>query len=545
MNYDELQQHIKDNNISIEVNDELLDFNTIDIDNVDAQSSKEVKKISDWEVLTPTGWSNFSSVKKIVKPYCYHIKFSNGNLLKCSPYHKFLMKNGEFKYTYLLKKNDEVITGDRVISKRKKVGEVELFDLLDVEKNSIYYTSEVVSSNCAAISWMEDIWAAAGLTLTRSQGKCIVISTPKGSQGWYFEQYTNAEENNWNIINAHWTEHPIYNLGQYRWIEDKAKSEGGYIEFMKGDTWPDMNNIKNRRKYKCTCREDYNFIRDGRIRSPWYDAESKVLGAKKTRCELDCSFAGSGGEVLNPEIVRDLEILAKEYKQLNEITSGPWKNYKQWKKYEEGCKYILVSDVATGDGSDFSTFVVINLNNFEIVATYKDQFETAKFAEIINTVAREYGNALVIVEHQFGLSVLISLRDTYKYTNLFYSTLKREDPSQKDKKRKIGFWQTEKTRTLGGDKLEEMLNTKKLIIPCPMIINELYTWIWSKRGRRDHAEGKHDDLIMSLTIAMFYIFHIERRQADFRDGMKTIIERNIVNLGDGLTEDDIFDLYLQ
>lgn len=373
----------------------------------------------------------------------------------------------------------------------------------------------------------------------------ISHNTPKGSQGWYFDQYTNAEENGWNIIDAHWTEHPIYNLGLYRWKIDKTHPDEGYLEFMNGDSWPDMSNKKNVQRYKCKCKEEYNFIKDGRIRSPWYDIEAKKLGPRLTRCELDCSFAGSGGEVLDPEVIREHELIAKDIQQINEVKSGPYRNYRQYKPYVEGCKYILVSDVATGDGSDYSTFVIFNLTTFEIVATYKDQFETTKFAEVIFEKAKEYGKALVIVEHQFGLSVLLTLRDTYKYTNIFYSTLKKDDPTTKDKRRKIGFWQSEKTRSLGGDKLEEVLRTKEIVIPCSMIINEMYSWVWSKRGRRDHAEGKHDDLLMALTILMFYVFYIERKQADYREGMMKTIERNFVNLGSTYSDDSYFDQLLE
>ncbi len=32
------------------------------------------------------------------------------------------------------------------------------------------------------------------LTLTRSRGTCIAISTPRGKSGWYFDQYSDADE---------------------------------------------------------------------------------------------------------------------------------------------------------------------------------------------------------------------------------------------------------------------------------------------------------------------------------------------------------------
>jgi hypothetical protein len=404
--------------------------------------------------------------------------------------------------------------------------------IIDIKNNKNYTYDFDLPKN------KEDFWDKSAV-----YNNVLIYDTPKGNHGWYFEQYTNAKENGWNIINAHWSEHPIYNLGLYRWIEDKTHKDDGYVKFMNGDTWPDMSNIKNIRKYKCNSREGYGFIRDGRIRSPWYDFESKRLGKQKTRCELDCSFSGSGGEVLDPEVIRDHESIANKTKRLNEPGKGAWKSFKVFKEPKEFHKYILTADAATGDGSDYSAFVVIDLTTMEIVATYKDQFDNTKYAEIINKVGRKYNNALLIIEHQFGLSSLLTLRDVYKYKNIYYTTLKKEDPTLKDKKKKIGFWQSEGTRSLGGDKLEEVLNKMILTIPCINIVNEMHNWIWTKAGRRDHASGKHDDLLMSLTMAIFYIYYVNVKQENYRDSMRKTIERNTLNLGDTFTDED-FDMFL-
>jgi intein/homing endonuclease len=116
--------------------------------NIEAQSTREVKKITEWEVLTPEGWSNFSSVKKITKPYYVEIKLNNNLELKGSPYHKVKMLDDSFKYLISIKKGEKLVSGAKVIFKKKVVEEVELFDLLDVEKNSEYYTNNIVSHNC-------------------------------------------------------------------------------------------------------------------------------------------------------------------------------------------------------------------------------------------------------------------------------------------------------------------------------------------------------------------------------------------------------------
>ena len=75
------------------------------------------------------------------------------------------------------------------------------------------------------------------------------------------------------------------------------------------------------------------------------------------------------------------------------------------------------------------------------------------------------------------------------------------------------------------------------------IVNELHTWIWDKRGRRDHAAGKHDDLLMSLTMATYYLRYVMERRRVGREMLKTHFEYNRqgVNVDVGNIFDDIFN----
>jgi len=378
----------------------------------------------------------------------------------------------------------------------------------------------LVIDECASISWMDDIWASAGLTLARSQGKCIVISTPKGMSGWYFEQYSDAKNLGWNIVNAHWVEHPLYKLGMYQFVKDVERPDG-YIKML-DDSWPDMNLKQNQQRYKPI--EQYQFVRDGRIRSPWYDFESKKLGSRKTKCELDCSFAGSGGEVIDPEVIRDLEINSKNSPPINPPGRGLMKSYKEFAEPEEGHVYIIPADCATGDGSDFSAFTVINITTMEVVATFKEQLDPREFAKILQKIGGKFNDALIAVEYQYGITTLLCLKDELKYKNLFYSTLKKLEIT-KVQKRKIGFWQSDTTRALGGDRLEEAINNGDLKFSSSDIIAELYTWVWDKRGRRTHLPDKHDDLLMCLTIGMYIIHHVLAKRSNSREMMRKHLGR--------------------
>lgn len=377
---------------------------------------------------------------------------------------------------------------------------------------------EVAAIDRANPERMSEIWSSAGITLTRSRGKCIAISTPKGGSGWYFEQYTNALQNGWNVIDAHWAEHPDFSRGMYQFVKDEEHPEG-YVKML-NPVWPDIESREDEAKYKTP--ETYPYVMDGKIRSPWYDYESRKLGVQRTKCELDCSFSGSGGEVIDSERIRELEKIARTYKAINEEEQkGPLRSLKVYKEYNINHGYILSADVATGDGSDFSAFVVIDIQTREIVCTYKENIAPTAYAAIIADVGNRYGDAIVMVEYQGpGLTVLTELKERIQYKNIYHHTLKKQEPT-KVQKRKIGFWQGENTRALGGDKLEEIINSGELKILAMDFITELHTWIWDKDGKRRHAPQKHDDLIMATSNAIFYLYFVQQKRENNLNMMKT------------------------
>lgn len=372
---------------------------------------------------------------------------------------------------------------------------------------------------------MTDIWSAISPTLASTKGKAIMISTPAGTNGWYYETYTNAKEKGFHIIDAHWTQHPIYSLGQYRWVIDNTKKEKGYLQFF-DKPWPETIFDKEAGTYIELKKEDYPFVCDGKIRSPWYDFNSVKLGPRLTKCELDCSFIGTGGEVLDAEILRDLKIFAEQQEFYNpyEHLKGAYRNYKEFFDYIEGHKYLISADVATGDGSDFSTFVVFDLTDFKICATYKDQILPDTFANVLYSIGKDFGDCVIVVENQGGGFTTLQTLKQKGYNNIYYSTLDKKDPSTGKKKRKIGLWASADVRLQGGDQLESKIRQMLLLIPCTVLVEEFYNWIWDTDGKRRHAPGKNDDLIMALQHALWYYNYVFNRSERNRNNFKKIFE---------------------
>lgn len=379
---------------------------------------------------------------------------------------------------------------------------------------------------------MNEIWAAIGPALSTVQGKAIMISTPKGSAGWYYDTYTNAKAMGFNIIDAHWTVHPLFNRGQYQWISDESNPEGGYVKFY-NETWPDTLFDKETGTYIEIKKSIYNFRKDGKIRSPWYDFESSKLGPAKTACELDCNFMGTGGEVLEADMLRAMKTYAESISFTTLQTAIKFlDDYTEFEAPQEGHRYVVSCDVATGDGSDTSTITILNMSTLKIAGTFKANLYPNAFATVIAYLGYRFNKAPVVVENAGGGGTTLQELKEISYPNIYYSTLNKKDETLGVKKRKIGLWISEDVRKKGGDKLELMIRLGTIVIPCQRLVEEFYTWIWDKDGKRRHAPGKHDDLIMSLQHAVFYYSYVYKKHNRHRENFMNIFERQTIGGAD-------------
>jgi hypothetical protein len=77
--------------------------------------------------------------------------------------------------------------------------------------------------------------------------------------------------------------------------------------------------------------------------------------AKMIAQELDVSFIGSGGNVIDEQYI---EHQNKFNVREPLYTAGPDGDIWIWEEPQEGHQYILASDVSRGDGEDSSTMVI-------------------------------------------------------------------------------------------------------------------------------------------------------------------------------------------
>ena len=149
-----------------------------------------MKKIEEWEVLTPEGWKDFSGIVKLEKK-TLKVTFQSGNHLIGSETHRVLLKNDEFVSledlmvgdTLIGKEQTEIVASIEVNEERQEV-----FDLVEVESTDHqYFTNGLISHNCDEMAFIpnriqDEFMAGTAPALSATRGKMIITSTPNGSR---------------------------------------------------------------------------------------------------------------------------------------------------------------------------------------------------------------------------------------------------------------------------------------------------------------------------------------------------------------------------
>ena len=178
---------------------------------------------------------------------------------------------------------------------------------------------------------------------------------------------------------------------------------------------------------------------------------------------------------------------------------------------------MIAADTADGgDDGDFSACHVIELENCEQVAEFKGHMNPKKFGELLLELAKDYNEALLVIErNNLGPAVIQPVMDAF-YENLFFSkrgSLDFVDPNinngtlenDLDKTKgnvKPGFITTMKTRPLVIQKIDDFITEDLVIIKSKRLTTELLTFI-NINGKYQAMSSYHDDLVISFGIALF------------------------------------------
>jgi len=315
--------------------------------------------------------------------------------------------------------------------------------------------SLLIFDEAAFIDDIDEIWTSAQSTLSTG-GSCIALSTPNGVGNWFHKTWVGAEDgtNPFIPVKLHWSVHPERN-------------------------------------------------------QEWRELQTQLLGTKGAAQECDCDFVSSGDTVIDPELLMFFkETYCQEPVEKGGIDGNLWK----WEYPNFNKSYMVVADVARGDGADYSACHVIDIETATQVAEYRGKIDTKDYGNFLVSLSTEYNDALLVIENaNIGWATIQQVIDR-GYKNLFYMSkdLKYVDVENQITNRYraeerglvAGFSTTSKTRPLIISKLDDYFREKAVTIRSHRLIEELFTFIFLN-GRAEAMKGYNDDLVMSFSIGLW------------------------------------------
>ncbi len=325
--------------------------------------------------------------------------------------------------------------------------------------------SLLVIDEAAHIENLDELWAGLYPTISTG-GRVIALSTPNGVGNWFHKVYTESLQgaNDFHPVELMWDAHPDRDV-------------------------------------------------------TWFEKETRNMSRREIAQELECNFNTSGETVIHPDDIARMELSVKEPKYRTSFDRNMW----IWEENQPDCSYLMVADVARGDGADYSVFHIIKLETMEIVVEYQGKPSLDMYSNILFQTAKEYGNCLLVVENVgIGISVLEKLIEL-QYSNLYYSLKGTHEyvesfQGERNPGAIAGFTTSSRTRPLIVAKLEEFIRNKLITVYSLRTINELRTFIWHN-GKPQAMRGYNDDLIMALAIGCWVrdtALTVNQRDTEYR-----------------------------
>lgn len=314
--------------------------------------------------------------------------------------------------------------------------------------------SMLVVDEAAFIPGFEELYSQVYPTLSTG-GRCVILSTPGPKGNKYHQLWEDAEakRNEFNAIKLPWHVHP-----------DRDEK--------------------------------------------WYHQTLRNMGAAKFEVEFNCSFEGAEDNFFKPELIDKVSSAVEMPLATDDET---W----IWKAPQEGHKYVIGADVARGDGGDYSTLHVVDVETGEVVVEDRRHENPREFALRSIRYAKEYNSALIAPEsNTFGYMMISAIRDE-GYQNVYFQRVENWRKAQTGNflPERAGFSTQRESRNAALIRLEEFLDDGFLKIKSQRFLDEMQTFILkpTKSGAMKPAaiKGKHDDLIMSLAIASVVIYQVK------------------------------------
>jgi hypothetical protein len=213
----------------------------------------------------------------------------------------------------------------------------------------------------------------------------------------------------------------------------------------------------------------------------------------------NCNFLGSGDNVFDSNLLQKIRENYLEEPKMKMLGNSLW----IWKEPVQGHRYVMGGDISRGDSEDFSSMQIIDFDTREQVAEFVGKLPPDTMAEICFKWATLY-SAFVVIDITGGMGVATSRKmQEMGYKNMYVDGIDmgnkwKYDPKALDKIPGLNF-NNKRVQIIAAFE-EAMRHDFKIY--SNRLFNEMNTFIYVN-GRPDHQKGHHDDLIMSIAMAIY------------------------------------------
>ena len=284
-----------------------------------------------------------------------------------------------------------------------------------------------------------------------AQKQKVLISTPNGTNHWYhLVTAARAGSNGYKFFTSDWRQVPRYN-------------------------------------------------KDGSVKDP-DDFKAEIIkknGKQFFAQNYALEFLGSSSTLISSEALKTLTPMKDEEVLYNTLFDG----LRIFKEPEAGHSYVLGVDPKK-EGVDKLALQVIDVTNvpFVQVAAYNGDMSYLNAPAKIFDLGMYYNQAFVVVENNIDNSIVDTLFYQYDYEGEIF---------REENKTLLGFRTTIKTKKILLSLLKKLLEESKLVIYDKKTIDEFFVFVEQKNGSFSAEEGYHDDLVMSLMIALAPFINIK------------------------------------
>lgn len=354
--------------------------------------------------------------------------------------------------------------------------------------------------------------------LTRVTNGVIMISTPAGKDTEHYRRVHPAKPSGWLKVVLDWKDNPSQSKGSYTTQNGRLKVLDAAYEFP----------------------ADYEYILDGRERSPWFDRQCEEMGYNYLMIdrELNRKYSATAGRpfpdqlleghkvtCMHPQRTGRLLYLEHQPKDFWEIewVDGEAYRFDLWCVLDgSGCppedRYTLGMDISAGTGGDTSSNSVMSVWNArceQVGELALNDLAPHDFAQLVVAAAYWFGRGVPtpkLIWERNGPGVLFSKEvERLGYRNCYYQTPGEDIRRFAKRLEKPGYFNSDRSITL--DPLLSAMNQHTCVIRSHALLEEASMYEYGDNQKILHPKSKttrdksaagmnHGDRVIAAAMAM-------------------------------------------